>query len=127
MFDCAESTAVFTGQILIIVACSILFGWVLTVNQIPAALTQWLVGMHLPLWSLLLAINIMLLLVGSFMDPISAILLLTPLLVPLMKALGVDPFISASSSPSTSASGCSIRRSASTSSWRRPCCACRST
>jgi C4-dicarboxylate transporter DctM subunit len=91
VFDCAQSTALFTGQILIIVASSILFGWVLTVNQIPAALTQWLVGMHLPLWSLLLAINIMLLLVGSFMDPISAILLLTPLLVPLMKALGVDP------------------------------------
>ena len=91
VFDCAQSTAVFTGQILIIVACSILFGWVLTVNQIPAALTQWLVGMHPPLWSLLLAINILLLLVGSFMDPISAILLLTPLLVPLMKALGVDP------------------------------------
>ena len=91
VFDCAQSTAVFTGQILIIVACSILFGWVLTVNQIPFALTQWLTGMHLPLWSLLLSINVMLLLVGSFMDPISAILLLTPLLVPLVKALGVDP------------------------------------
>jgi TRAP-type C4-dicarboxylate transport system permease large subunit len=39
------------GQILIIVACSILFGWVLTVIQIPAELTQWLVGMHLPLWA----------------------------------------------------------------------------
>ena len=91
VFDCAQSTAIFTGQILVIVACSILFGWVLTVNQIPAELTQWLVGLHLPLWSLLLAINILLLLVGSFMDPLSAILLLTPLLVPLVKALGVDP------------------------------------
>ena len=39
----------------------------------------------------MLAINILLLLVGSFMDPLSAILLLTPLLVPLVKALGVDP------------------------------------
>ena len=47
--------------------------------------------MHLPLWSLLLAINVLLLLVGSFMDPISAILLLTPLLVPLVTAFGVDP------------------------------------
>jgi C4-dicarboxylate transporter DctM subunit len=91
VFDCAQSTAIFTGQILVIVACSILFGWVLTVNQVPAELTQWLTGMHLPLWSLLLAINVLLLVVGSFMDPISAILLLTPLLVPLVKALGVDP------------------------------------
>ena len=91
VFDCAQSTAVFTGQILVIVACAVLFGWVLTVNQIPSALTEWLTGMHLPLWSMLLAINVLLLLVGSFMDGISAILLLTPLLVPLVKAMGVDP------------------------------------
>ncbi|HEV2675045.1 MAG TPA: TRAP transporter large permease [Aliidongia sp.] len=91
IFDCAQSTAIFTGQILVIVACAVLFGWVLTVNQIPSALTEWLTGMHLPLWSMLLAINVLLLLVGSFMDGISAILLLTPLLVPLVKALGVDP------------------------------------
>jgi len=91
VFDCAQSTAIFTGQILLIVACSVLFGWVLTVNQIPAEMTDWLTGMHLPLWCLLLAINILLLLVGSFMDPISAILLLTPLLLPLVKAQGVDP------------------------------------
>jgi len=91
VLDCAESTAVFTGQILIIVACAVLFGWALTINQVPATLTRWLLGMHLPLWGLLLAINLLLLLVGSFMDGISAILLLTPLLVPLVTAFGVDP------------------------------------
>ena len=91
VLDCAQSTAVFTGQILVIVACAVLFGWVLTVNQVPATLTSWLLGMHLPLWGLLLAINAMLLVVGSFMDGISAILLLTPLLVPLVTAFGVDP------------------------------------
>ncbi len=91
VFDCAEVTAVFTGQILVIVACAILFGWVLTVNQIPATLTAWMVGMHLPLWTTMLAINLLLLLVGSFMDGISAILLLSPLLVPLVTTLGVDP------------------------------------
>ena len=91
ILDCAQSTAVFTGQILVIVACAVLFGWMLTVNQIPATLTQWMLGMHLPLWALLLAINVMLLLVGSFMDGISATLLLTPLLVPLVTAFGVDP------------------------------------
>ena len=91
LLDCAQSTAVFTGQILTIVACAVLFGWALTVNQVPAALTAWMLGLHLPAWGLLLAINIMLLLVGSFMDGISAILLLTPLLVPLVAAFGVDP------------------------------------
>ncbi len=87
----AGTTAVFTGQILIIVACASVFGWLLTVNQVPATLTDWLTAMHLPAWSLLLAINILLLLVGCFIDPLSAILLLSPLLVPMVKAIGVDP------------------------------------
>ncbi len=87
----AGTTAVFTGQILIIVACASVFGWLLTVNQVPAAMTDWLTSMHLPSWSLLLAINILLLGVGCFIDPLSAILLLSPLLVPLVTAIGVDP------------------------------------
>ena len=85
------TTAVFTGQILIIVACASVFGWLLTVNQVPAAIVEWLTGMQLPSWSLLLAINVLLLIVGCFIDPLSAILLLSPLLVPLVTAIGVDP------------------------------------
>jgi len=41
-------------------------------------------------WMLLLAINILLLLVGCFLDPLSAILLLSPLLVPMVKAVGIN-------------------------------------
>jgi C4-dicarboxylate transporter, DctM subunit len=87
----AGTTAVFTGQILIIVACASVFGWLLTVNQVPATLTQWLLDLSLPTWGLLLAINILLLVVGCFVDPLSAILLLSPLLVPIVTAAGVDP------------------------------------
>ncbi|CAN5413545.1 TRAP transporter large permease [soil metagenome] len=87
----AGTTAVFTGQILIIVACASVFGWLLTVNQVPAMMTEWLTGLHLPSWSLLLCINVLLLVVGCFIDPLSAILLLSPLLVPLVTAIGVDP------------------------------------
>ena len=87
----AATTAVFTGQILIIIACASVFGWLLTVNQVPATIVDWLTGLHLPGWSLLLAINVLLLVVGCFLDPLSAILLLSPLLVPLVTAIGVDP------------------------------------
>jgi C4-dicarboxylate transporter DctM subunit len=87
----AATTAVFTGQILIIVACASVFGWLLTVHQVPANIVEWLTSLHLPSWSLLLAINILLLVVGCFIDPLSAILLLSPLLVPLVTAIGVDP------------------------------------
>ncbi len=41
-------------------------------------------------WSFLLVVNVLLLVVGCFLDPLSAILLLTPLLIPVVKALGID-------------------------------------
>lgn len=89
--EAACSTVIFTSQILIIVACAGVFSWLLTVNQIPAAMVAWLQGLHVAPWTLMLAINLLLLAVGCFLDPVSAILLLTPLLVPMVKAIGVDP------------------------------------
>lgn len=86
----AGATAVFTSQILIIVACAGVFAWLLTVNQIPALMVGWLQSLHVSTWMLLLAINVLLLFVGCFLDPLSAILLLSPLLVPMVKALGID-------------------------------------
>jgi C4-dicarboxylate transporter DctM subunit len=87
----AASTVLFTGQILIIVACAGVFAWLLTVNQVPAAMAAWLQALDVSAWMLLLAINILLLLVGCFLDPLSAILLLSPLLVPMIKSVGIDP------------------------------------
>ena len=86
----AGSTAVFTSQVLIIVACAGVFGWILTVNQVPAQMVAFLKDYSVSPWMLLLAINILLLVVGCFLDPLSAILLLTPLLVPVVKAVGID-------------------------------------
>jgi C4-dicarboxylate transporter, DctM subunit len=88
--EAAAATVMFTGQILIIVACAGVFAWLLTVNQIPAAVTAWLQSLNVSAWMLLLAINVLLLAVGCFLDPLSAILLLSPLLVPIVKAVGID-------------------------------------
>ena len=88
--EAAATTTFFTGQVLLIVACASVFAWLLTVNQVPAVMVAWLDSLHIPAWLLLLAINVTLLVVGCFLDPISAILLLTPLLVPLVKAVGID-------------------------------------
>jgi len=88
--EAAATTVLFTGQVLIIVACAGVFAWLLTVNQVPAAMVAWLNAFHVSAWQLLLAINVLLLFVGCFIDPLSAILLLSPLLVPMVKALGID-------------------------------------
>ena len=86
----ASNTVLLTGQILLIVACASVFAWLLTVNQVPATLVAWLQSLQVAPWLLMLAINISLLAVGCFLDPLSAILLLTPLLVPIVKAAGYD-------------------------------------
>ena len=90
ILEAAASTVMFTGQILIIVACAGVFAWLLTVNQVPAQITAWMQSFNIAPWMLLLAINILLLAVGCVLDPLSAILLLSPLLVPIVKAAGID-------------------------------------
>ena len=90
ILDAAGSTVFFTSQILIVVACASVFAWLLTVNQVPATLVGWIEGMKLAPWMILFALNVLLLVVGCFIDPLSAILILTPLLIPVVKAAGID-------------------------------------
>jgi len=91
IIECAARTVTLSAQILIIVACANVFGWILTVNQIPMALVDLVQGWQLSPWMILLALNVIFLIVGCFVDPLSAILVLTPLLMPLVKAAGIDP------------------------------------
>ena len=90
ILEAAGATVRFTAQILIIVACAGVFSWLLTVNQVPAALVAWIQHLDVAAWSFLLVVNVLLLIVGCFLDPLSSILLLTPLLIPVVKALGID-------------------------------------
>ena len=91
LLEAAISTVRFSAQILIIVACAGVFSWMITVNQIPAQLVQWITSADLATWQLLMVINLLLLLIGCALDPLSAILLLSPLLVPITAAAGIDP------------------------------------
>lgn len=90
ILQAAVSTVVFSGQVLLIVACAGVFGWLLTVHQVPATLVQWLSDMEVSKTTLLLALNLVFLALGCFLDPVSSILLLSPLLVPVIKAVGID-------------------------------------
>jgi C4-dicarboxylate transporter DctM subunit len=87
----AASSMVLTAQIMVIVAAAAVFAWMLTTSGIPARLVGWIQGLGLPAWQVLLAINLLLLVVGCFIDPTSAILVLTPLLLPIVLHAGVDP------------------------------------
>jgi C4-dicarboxylate transporter, DctM subunit len=91
VLEAATQAAIITAQILIIVATAALFSWILTINGVPQAITGGLTGLNLPPWGFLMAVNVILLIVGCFLDPTSAIIVLTPLFMPLVRALGIDP------------------------------------
>ncbi|MEQ8347511.1 MAG: TRAP transporter large permease [Sneathiellaceae bacterium] len=91
LFRVAGDSAFRTSQIMVIVACSGVFSWLLTTSGAAPALVRSFEALDLSPIVALLLINIFLLLVGAMLDTASSILLLTPLLVPIVKALGIDP------------------------------------
>ncbi|HVG50122.1 MAG TPA: TRAP transporter large permease, partial [Xanthobacteraceae bacterium] len=80
-----------TAQIFLIVAVAGVFSWLLTTNGVPRAAVNFISQLELSQWQVLLVINVFLLIVGCFIDTASAILVLTPLLLPMATAVGVDP------------------------------------
>ena len=79
------------AQILIIVGAAGAFAWLITTSGFPAKLIAFVDHLGLTTWMLLLVINVILLFVGSVLEPPAAILLLTPLLTPIVYLAGVDP------------------------------------
>lgn len=80
-----------SGMILVLVIMATAFGRVITLAQIPADLASWLTGLSSNPIVLLLLINLLLLIIGMFMETISSIIIVTPILLPVIMALGVDP------------------------------------
>ncbi len=80
-----------TAQIFLIVAVAGVFSWLLTTNGVPQAAIGYIEHLELRPWMVLLTINVFLLIVGCLIDTASAILVLTPLLLPMSIAIGVDP------------------------------------
>jgi C4-dicarboxylate transporter DctM subunit len=78
------------SQILIIVTAAGIYAWLLTTSGIPQSIVAGLTSLHLPPWQVLLMVNLGLLLFGSFLEPPAAILILTPLLLPVVQAAGVN-------------------------------------
>ena len=86
------NSAVFLiAQILIIVTGAGVYSWLLTTSGIPQHIVAAMTAMQMPKWELLLLLNVGLLLAGSFLEPAPAILILTPLLLPIVEAVGVSP------------------------------------
>jgi C4-dicarboxylate transporter, DctM subunit len=80
-----------SAMILYIITNAVLFSFLLTSEQIPQALSEWINTMGLSPWMFLVVVNILLLIAGNFMEPSSILLITAPILFPVAMKLGIDP------------------------------------
>jgi len=85
------SSAVTSATLLIIVAGASCFGRLLTLENIPAKITEAVLSTIQQPWVFLIVMNVLLLVIGMFMDVISATLILGPVLLPMLGAFGINP------------------------------------
>jgi C4-dicarboxylate transporter, DctM subunit len=83
-------SAFLISQILLIVTSAGIYSWLLTTSGIPQQMVDSINALHMSKWELLLILNIGLLIAGSFLEPPAAILILTPLLLPIVRGVGVN-------------------------------------
>jgi len=79
------------GTIMLIVATALAFGHWMTESGVPAQLVDFIVGHNFSTWQFLLMINVLLLVLGCFLEVIATLLLVLPILAPVLKSMGVDP------------------------------------
>ena len=85
------SATTLIAQIMMIVTAAGIYASLLTTSGLPQQLVSEINALNLPVWATLLSLNVALLVMGSFLEPPAAILILTPLLLPIVQAVGVDP------------------------------------
>ena len=89
--DILWRSSLLTASVLIIIGMSASFAWVLTIEGVPQTVANALTAMDLGPWTFLIAINVLLLLFGIFIEPLPGVMVLVPILAPVAAKLGVDP------------------------------------
>ena len=85
------NSANMSAMLLYIITNAVLFSFIMTNENIPQALADWMMGHGLGVVAFLLMCNVLLLLAGNFMEPSSIVLIFAPILFPVAMRLGIDP------------------------------------
>lgn len=91
MVDVLKTSMISTAGIMLIVAATQAFGWVLTFEQIPQDIAAFLTSAIGNKWVFLIIVDILMLISGCFLDPVPAVMIYAPLLAPVATQFGVDP------------------------------------
>ncbi len=90
-FDICLEVGRISSVVLFIIAAASLFGWILTAEDIPQKVAAVLLSVSGNYWVILLLFNLLLLILGMFMETIAIIIIMVPIFFPIMQQMGVDP------------------------------------
>lgn len=91
IYDALVRAAHATGTVLVILGASSIFAWIIADQRIGQELAETIRGLDLQPWMLLLVLNLIFFAVGMFLDPLPALVILVPVFLPMVKAIGMDP------------------------------------
>ena len=83
--------AALSAAVMIIIGTASIFGWLVASANVPAHLAAWIKTVSEQPWTFLILVNVLLMLVGMFMESLAAILILVPVLMPIAIDFGIDP------------------------------------
>lgn len=83
--------AITTAMIFLIIGCAVVFAHFLTSERIPHSIAEFLIQKQMTWWMFLIVVNVLLFVMGQFMEPSSVVMIMTPLLLPIAVSLGIDP------------------------------------
>ncbi|MFR1832226.1 MAG: TRAP transporter large permease [Lachnospiraceae bacterium] len=90
-WEIVVDSAKMSGMVVFLIGVSNILGWVMAFTQIPQAVSEALLGLTSNKFLILLIMNLILLIAGTFMDVTPAILIFTPLFLPIVKTFGMHP------------------------------------
>lgn len=90
-FDCLVEAANTSAVVIMLMGMATIFGNIMTLEEVPDTIAHFILGITESKIFILLMINILLLIVGTFMEALAAIVILTPILLPVVLKVGVDP------------------------------------
>lgn len=91
LWSSAVEAVVMTGAVMLIIMASSVTQWILTAEAVPQQLALWMTSAFSEPWMIILALNLVMFIVGAFLDLPAAILLLGPIFVAIGQAIGLDP------------------------------------
>ena len=84
-------SALTTGVVIFTVATASGFGWILTAENIPAMIAEFVINLSDQKWVIIMALNLLFLIMGTFLDPSAIIIIVVPIVWPIIMQLGIEP------------------------------------